>query len=222
MGTMGLSRFKTSIQRDVSQFGFANTLKDYLFRAINVLTTFHIFHAMTISEANPKYMLTDEKYTCKFLTADELFAFAHQPDLGLDEKFLRQAIEKGDECYAILDGARLAAYGWYSNAPTTVSDDLRLRFHLDYIYMYNGYTHNDYRGQRLHAVGMTRALDEYRRRGFKGIVSYVEESNFRSLQSVYRMGYADFGKVYILKLFGRYLIRHTPMCEAYGFVVETR
>ncbi len=221
MATISLSRFKTNIQRDLSQIGAANTVKDYIFKVVNLFTFFKIFCAMTISKVNPKYLLTDEKYTCKFLTPSEMFAFSQQQDLELGEDFLRYAIEKGDECFAILDGNRLAAYGWYSNAPTIVSDELRLKFHKDYIYMYKGFTHYDYRGQRLHAIGMTLALDEYLKQGFKGIVSYVEEHNFRSLQSVYRMGYSDFGKVYILKLLGKYFIRHSSGCGAYGFRVES-
>jgi len=220
MAAISVSRFKTNIQRDIGQLGLANTFKDYAFKVINLLTLFKVFHAMTIGKVNPKYLLTEEKYTCKFLTPEELFVFSSDKELELDEEFLRYAIEKGDECYAILDGERLAAYGWYSNASTIVGEDLHLKFHEDYIYMYKGYTHQHYRGQRLHAVGMTRALDAYLQRGFKGIVSYVEAGNFRSLQSVYRMGYADFGKVYILKLLGKYLIHHSRGCDNYGFRVE--
>ena len=60
-------------------------------------------------------------------------------------------------------------------------------------------------GNASHAVGMTRALDEYLARGSKGILSYVEWNNFASLKSCYRMGYADFGKIYVLRLFGHFI-----------------
>lgn len=86
--------------------------------------------------------------------------------------------------------------------------------------MYKGYTHHNYRGQRLHAIGMTRALAEYLKRGFEGLVSYVEATNYSSLKSVYRMGYRDFGKIYVFRIFGKYLIHSSKGCKKYGFGIE--
>jgi len=54
----------------------------------------------------------------------------------LSQGFLDAALSKGDEGYAIMDGARLAAYGWYARTPTSVSEHLegtvrrRLRLHV--------------------------------------------------------------------------------------------
>jgi hypothetical protein len=99
--------------------------------------------------------------------------------------------------------------------------------------MYRGFTHPGYRGQRLHAIGMTMALAAYRARGFKGLVSCVDVRNDASLKSCYRMGYHDFGAIYVMtlgRLFGlrhppgrflRYPIIHcTPGCKAFGFWLE--
>jgi ribosomal protein S18 acetylase RimI-like enzyme len=221
MAAISISHFKTKFQQDLTQIGLAPTIKDYFFRAVNRVTPCKVIRAMSITQVNPKFMETDPKYTGRFLTPSELENFSRQPELELNEAFLRDALGKGDECFAILDGGNLAAYGWYSNAPTIVDDELRLRFHRDYIYMYKGFTHTDYRGQRLHAVGMTRALDAYLRRGFKGIVSYVEETNQRSLKSVYRMGYADFGKVYFIRVFGKYVIHCSAGCREQDFIIES-
>jgi hypothetical protein len=86
--------------------------------------------------------------------------------------------------------------------------------------MYKGFTHNDYRGKRLHAIGMTRALQHYLSIGYKGIVSYVESINFDSLKSCFRMGYSVFGTVYVFQAFGRYYGLSTPGCRKYAFRVE--
>jgi hypothetical protein len=40
-----------------------------------------------------------------------------------------------------------------------------------------GFTLPRYRGQRLHAIGMTRALCHYLAKGRRGIVCYVESTN---------------------------------------------
>jgi hypothetical protein len=85
--------------------------------------------------------------------------------------------------------------------------------------MYKGFTDPRYRGQRLHAIGMTRALHEYRRRGLRGIVSYVESTNFDSLKSCFRMGYKVFGSIYLARLLGRHFARSSPGCEPYAFRV---
>jgi hypothetical protein len=46
-----------------------------------------------------------------------------------------------------------------------------LEFDKAYMYMYKGYTHPNYRGQRLHAIRMTWALLACLERGFTGLIS---------------------------------------------------
>ena len=121
----------------------------------------------------------------------------------------------------ICDGDRLAAYGWYAFGATPIGlEGVLLHYSPGYVYMYKGFTHVDYRGQRLHAIGMTRALQHYLSKGYKGIVSYVESINFDSLKSCFRMGYAVFGTVYVVRAFGRYYGFSTPGCRKYAFRVE--
>jgi len=97
---------------------------------------------------------------------------------------------------------------------------LELHYDQSYIYMYKGHTHTAHRGHRLHAVGMTRALQAYLARGFKGIVSYIEWNNFDSLKSCYRMGYKDFGNIYVARIFGRYFFYSDAGCRKYNFRLE--
>ena len=99
--------------------------------------------------------------------------------------------------------------------------------------MYRGFTHPDYRGQRLHAIGMTRALVAWLARGARGFVSTVASRNDASLKSCFRMGYREFGTIYELRLgrllglrnprsrfLRRHLVYRTPGCRAFGFVLE--
>jgi len=217
---MNVYKIRDFIRNDLENLGLATTLYDAAFRAINYLTYFTVLKCMTISAVDPHYLKRNNRYSYMFLDPNMLFQFAKNLDYDLPEEFLQQALKKGDECYAILDGDTLASYGWYSDKPTNISDTMRFHFSNGYIYMYKGYTHNNYRGQRLHAIGMTLALKEYLSRGFTGIISYVESTNFSSLKSVYRMGYQDVGKIYILKLFGKYLVHRTKGCREYGVWLE--
>ena len=140
----------------------------------------------------------------------------------MSRAFVDDALRNGDECYAICDGETLAAYGWYSTRPTPIEPpDLVLHFADGYVYMYKGFTDTRYRGQRLHAIGMTRALSITSMPGYRGIVSYVESTNFDSLKSCDRMGYQVFGSVYVVRIFGRYFAFSSPGCKAFEFRVAS-
>jgi len=217
-----------TIRQDVKNLGALKTLYDITIRVINRFLFFKVLRCMLIDSVNPQYLGSANGYQYTFLDEDRLLTFAENKEYGLSKEFVRRASMKGDECHGILDGAALASYGWYSNKSTEVAfgpasnegEDLRLHFSSDYMYMYNGYTHDSYRGQRLHAIGMTRALKEYLGKGFKGLVSYVESNNYSSLKSVYRMGYRDFGKIYILRIFGKHIIYSSKGCKKYQFRVK--
>jgi len=207
------------IQTDLKQFGIAKTIYDLAFRSSNLLAYFKILRCMALDTVDPSFLKTSARYDCKFLNEDELFELAKDRESELPRDFLLEALRNGDQCFGIMDGDKLASYGWYSNEPTNISDDLRFHFDKRCIYMYRGFTRPGYRGQHLHAIGMTMALNHYLNSGSKGLVSYVEDNNFASLKSVYRMGFIDFGKIYILGGFSRYLIHCSPGCEDYGVSV---
>jgi hypothetical protein len=214
---MDLSEFK----RNIKQFGASKALEDVALRALNLGVFFKVLKGVKVDTVHPEFLKCDEKYRGMFLSESMLNEFAERPEYELSRKFLRQALGKGDQCYGFLDGDSLAAYGWYSNKPTEIDPpELVLHFNDQFIYMYKGFTHVNYRGQRLHAIGMTRALEAYLARGFKGIVSYVEWNNFASLKSCYRMGYMHFGNIYATRLFNHYFLHSDAGCQRYGFRVE--
>ena len=59
---------------------------------------------------------------------------------------------------------------------------------------------------------MTLALQDNFLPGLSRMIGIVESRNF-DWQSGYRMGYDDFGKVYVLKAFGHYFLHHTESCR---------
>jgi len=96
------------------------------------------------------------------------------------------------------------------------TEELSLRFSPQWAYMYKGFTRPEYRGQRLHAIGMALAMMEHSREGCHGLVSYVESNNYNSLKSCYRMGYVKAGTIVALRVGGRYLIRVGRGCAPFG------
>jgi hypothetical protein len=203
---------------NIKQVGVSKTLEDVALRALNTVAFFKVLKGVTIEAVNSKFLNADEQYHGSFLSEDRVRQFAEDPAYELSQSFLNEAYAKGDRCYGFVNGNVLASYGWYSDKPTRIDPaQLVLHFNDRYIYMYKGFTHVKHRGQRLHAIGMTRALEAYLAEGYRGIVSYVEWNNFASLKSCYRMGYRDFGNVYVARLFNQYLLHSDAGCQSYGF-----
>jgi len=211
---MNLQRVNESVKRH----GLVNTVSDLVLKGVNRRIVFRILKGVKIEQVNPAYLACDQKYEGRFLDRADLAAFADRSEFDLSADFLERAFAKGDECYGFLAGGMLAAYGWYSRQPTAIDlPSLVLHFNRQYVYMYKGFTHPEHRGQRLHAVGMSRALQAYLAQGFRGIVSYVEKTNFDSLRSCYRMGYQDFGSLYVAGLPNHYLLHASRGCRAMDF-----
>ena len=208
-------------RRELQHFGLLRTAGDVALRALNRVAVARVLKAVCVDAPDPQYLRVDQRYRTGFLSPGELAQVAQHPEYEMTPGFLREAIGKGDECFGFWDGSVLASYGWYATSPTPVDiPGLTLRFDPRFVYMYKGFTHLQYRGQRLHAIGMTRALAAYRKRGFRGIVSYVDWNNFGSLRSCRRMGYREFGNIYVLRAFGHYLIHVDRGCRAYGFALR--
>lgn len=216
---MRVQRISAEFRSQVSTFGFWSALRAFALRAIQRVIDFKVLRAVCITVVASGFLELPPDLSADFLDRDTLRRMSADSKYDLTAEFLDDALAKGDECYAIKDGDQPAAYGWYAHSPTLMSEGLMVRFDPAWVYMYKGLTLDAYRGRRLHAIGMTRALAAYRERGFKGLVSYIESDNLNSLKSSYRMGYVDFGRVFIIRILGRHVTFRTPGCAAFGFAV---
>jgi hypothetical protein len=217
-----MKKMVRNISRDIQRHGAANTALKYALKVLGSICGLKILRGVHVEQPDASFLQVPEKYTAGFLSPKQLRDYARDPErTELSTRFLNQAAARGDECYAIRDGENLAAYGWYSSGNTPVGfGDLVLTFSADYVYMYKGFTDADYRGQRLHGIGMTRALQHYVAQGRKGLVSWVEAANFDSLKSCIRMGYSVFGSIYLVRVFGRYYAFSSPGCRRFEFRLE--
>ena len=205
------------------RFGARGTVYRAALKAVNTVALVKILRGVSVEKVAAEFLQLPERFTAGFLTPDTIRLYAADSDIGMPPAFVDEALAKGDECYGILNGDTLVSYGWYSIRPTRIDPpELLLEFDTEYIYMYKGYTHPDFRGHRLHGIGMTQALKHYKSKGLKGIVSYIEADNFASLKSAFRMGYRTFGSVYIFSLFGTIFTRTTPGCRKCDFRIVRR
>lgn len=188
-----------------------------------------ILRCLYIETPDPAFLALEPRYQAGFLDAEELDRYVAEPEYGLTEHFVRRELAMGHECFAIREGEALATYGWYSTTATHFTDDLSVRFGRPWVYMHSGFTHQAYRGRRLHAIGMSIVLSLYRARGLRGLVSIVEANNEASLKSCARMGYRRFGTIYTVRpgrllglrrpsgLADRVFLLATPGCRKFGF-----
>ena len=206
------------LRRMLARHSLWSTLYTLVLKCINSAFVLRILRGVYVEAPDASFLEHPRAYTAEFLSTQKLREYAQDPNTQIRDAFLDQALARGGQCYAIRDGETLAAYGWYSSHSTPVGiGDLVLTFDSRYVYMYNGFTDLRYRGQRLHAIGMTLALRHYRNSGYRGIVSYVEAQNFDSLKSCFRMGYRVFGSIYVVRVFGRYFAFSSPGCRRLEF-----
>lgn len=215
----------------VTQHGVGATLYHAAFRAANRVAQVAAWNAIvvtpdTLNHAFLGRTIPSQRYQGRLLDAVEMRPYTTASPLGSDceltQAFLDEAIEAGDRCYAFFEGDSLVNYSWYTGRPkrlTEISEAHELRFDPTWIYTYNGFTHASHRGNRLHALGMSAALEQLTKSGHRGFVSYVDSANLASLKSCARMGYAVFGHVALLKMGRGYVFASSPGCKKYGFRV---
>lgn len=211
-----------ALKTDVERYGMSQALYGLGMRAMNHACYFHVLRGIHVAEVEAEQLRVDAGYVHRFLEDDELRRLSRDAAHDLDPRFVEEAIAGGDRCYGVLEGDTLASYGWYATRPTPISEDLILRFSPRYAYMYKGFTHPAHRGRRLHAIGMGWALHHLVAGGLRGLVSYVDSTNFASLKSCYRLGYRDFGSLYVLRAGTRYVLGRDRGCEAFGFRLDER
>lgn len=206
------------LQLAIKNAGITGACYDLGYRLSRKLVNLIALQGMILTEASldRSFLKAPEGLTCGFLDEAALRRYAQMPGHELDDAFLTSALAKGDRCWAIRDGERLAMYGWYARKPTPVFANLALRFDPAWVYMYKGYTHPDYRGKRLHAIGMAQALVALTGEGLKGLVSQVERNNFSSLKSVGRMGYVNVSRLRGWRCLGRWRLSADEGCAPYG------
>jgi hypothetical protein len=215
---MNLQRTLKDMLHNARTFGPAPALADLEYRALKKFFSVRIWKGMTaLLEEVDQGLLDNGGFDVRHATPDELRSAGPEWTCEMPPAFLDSALSQGHECVGCFDGKKLASIGWYSRTPTPASDSLLLEFDPAWAYMYKGFTLDAYRGKRLHGIGMSYALRHYTERGARGLISFVEFNNLKSLRSVEKMGYRVFGSIYVARVRGRDLTWSSPGCRPYRF-----
>ncbi len=160
----------------------------------------------------------DERFVFRFLEAEEIQRYAADPALRLSPTLVDRVAAEQDFCFAALEGEKLAAYGWYALDCIEGEHNfgIPMSFPSDTAYMYNGFTHPDYRGLRLHGRAMGLALRSLERQGVVQLVSTVDWTNQASLRSCDRLGYQRLGRIVTLGRTHLVVLRSPQQAEVLG------
>ena len=202
------------------RFGFKAMLIDAGYKLFELVLDGKIMVVLAVRAGDipPAALANPHGYKVRCLTAGDLARAARVQPQFCETAFVSRAqIDQGDECFAVIDTGKLASTGWYSTHRTPVDDQWAIEFDPRYVYMFKGYTHEDYRGQALHSLGMSTATVEYGRRGIPAILSVVEANNFASLKSCAKMGYRASGWVAACRFLGRSWTWASAGCRPFRF-----
>ena len=210
------SIFRRFKERTLNEFAI-----DISYNILKNLLGFRALRGMTLhpNDVNPSYELARTDFPGARVFRAELLRDLN-PERGISQEFIDEAIKKGDWCFGFYDKDKLISYGWYSENPTKIDQKRILHFSSDYIYMDKGFTHEDYRGARLHGFGMAAAAKIASELGKEGLISYVEANNVRSLRSCRKLGYKIFGTIFMCCLFGHWFTFRSGGCRRFDFYVE--
>ncbi|MDA7503761.1 GNAT family N-acetyltransferase [Planctomicrobium sp.] len=156
-------------------------------------------------------------FEARWMTPEEVCEFSQDPSNDLTLEFA-EGVKSNNRCFGIMSQGRLAAYGWYTLHQVKPEYFFQTGMQLpqNLVYMHKGFTHPDFRGQRLHAKGMQLALKSLNEEGVEAIISTVDWTNFASLKSCDRLGYQRLGRLMKCTLLGRTFSRFPPAAVQIG------
>ncbi|KAA3618664.1 MAG: hypothetical protein DWQ05_06800 [Calditrichaeota bacterium] len=210
------------LKRDFFSVGLKGILIDLVIRFVNLFTYFKVLHCLAIEEAVLHHEIKELnlQYQDKFLSSDEVDKYVHIETTRLPDYVAEDGINKKDECLGLLDNGNLINYCWYSDLPTRLCANLEIHFSADYKYAYRSFTIVPFRGQRLQGLNLYRALKYYQKKGYKGVVAYVDSNNFNSLRSLNHLGFQIFERVMIIKFWKTYYIFKPRTKSPYEFEIH--
>ncbi|MCB0333351.1 MAG: hypothetical protein KDD55_07615 [Bdellovibrionales bacterium] len=217
---MDFAKHSKHISSLIKSYGATSALSHIVHQGLNKILFLKVFRGMTLTQTSlhPEFRSLPSEYECRFLVPHEVAQYAADPALDLPDEFLLSEARDA-QCCGVFHGGELVSYGWYSTKPVRAFAGADLSFDPSYTYMFRGFTRESHRGKQLHAYGMAWALLHYASVGQKGLISYVESTNFASLRSVARLGYEIFGSLIALKLFGRLIVIPSGKCSDYSFTL---
>jgi hypothetical protein len=183
-----------------SRFGIVRTLQHVAFRLINKIICFNCLHIIVLNRENLKPLDPNKtsRLSTKIATLEDLKEMVNQGCWDLPPKTF-EYFNRGDSCLLSYIDNKLAGYTWVlGDKCHAVMEDIKLSMPNGYLYNWAGFTLPEYRGYGLQSFRHHELLNHPRWRDKKGLVGYVNQTNYRSKRGQVKGGYERVGKVYIV------------------------
>ena len=191
-----VSRHLHDVRSYFRRYGYGKTVLRVLTDSLRQARILRIsrFIVLQPDHINSSAFSPEVSYERSLLPAAGMRQYQSQLPDQLPESFLVPAEQRDDYCYAMFDKRRLVSFGWYATRSAHLFDRC-LYFNHDFVYMYHGFTRPEYRGQRLHALGLAEAMTIFQQRKKSAIVSTVNITNYGARRSAARLGFRCRGNI---------------------------
>jgi L-amino acid N-acyltransferase YncA len=122
----------------------------------------------------------------------------------------------------VLERGRLLWYCWYAHGPAPVFDKVEAVVDMPYLYGYNAYTNQAYRGHGLHQTGVHASARIFAGEGYRALTAYIEADNSAPLIAARRMGERVVGLVAVHRGGGTVRWFATRGCRNGGFRIRRK
>jgi GNAT superfamily N-acetyltransferase len=147
---------------------------------------------------------------CRVLSEDEVLAFAADPELELDEQWVRGAFARGAVCLGAVDNGRLLGYTWLAFCDTPYTSGVWIHLDPAMRYLHKSFVRPGYRGQRIiHALHAFADRPDLWR-GRHASINFVDVDNFASLAALQRVGSRTLGYATYARIFGTVIAFRSP------------
>lgn len=153
----------------------------------------------------------------RLIDSDDLRRAIDDPQLDLDQDFVRAAQERGDLGFGAFEKSKLVSYVWRSTTCAPHTDDLWVRVERPYCYSYKSFTRTAYRGNHIVPALILYSDKEMLKLGYTHRVGFIAVTNFASLAIGARMDSRVIGHAGYLQWFGRYLFLRSKQVADIGF-----
>lgn len=127
-------------------------------------------------------------------------AIIDMPD-QLNPEFIRLALERGDHCSAVFDGAQMVSFAWRAHSKAPHGDGLWVAFDKPFRYGYHAYTRPEYRGRHLRNLRFSDWLSY--EQGYRYAIGFIETHNYASLRLFERFDNKIVGLAGYVVVFGK-------------------
>lgn len=199
----------------VGRHGIGPTLNHAAHKLRNRLFQFDTFDVMLTSTkfAHECSRLAPDVYETRVLQPAEMLNLSCLSSAGMQSPYIEQALERNDECLAVIVDGEPACVCWYARTSPVVLYRLwHVEFPDSYVYVHAAYTAPRYRGKRLLEQNLRSALVRYADSGATVLFGMVESSNYPSLKAFRKAGYAHSGTVHAAAIGRRIFLHHSSGC----------